>query len=126
MKTNLYYKFIYSFSKEKTRKTSNVAAVKNFFSSVYAVGTTCFDEGFIPYDKWKIFFFIKVYCYLKVFLNTHIVTFFEASILKELSILRFLHNNSAMLIPKFQNKAVVSYIILLKFYVYFHLSVQCS
>ena len=40
MKTNLYYKFIYSFLKEKTHKPANVAAVKNFFSSVYVIGNS--------------------------------------------------------------------------------------
>ena len=40
MKTNLYYKFIYSFSKEKTQKLADVAAVKNSFSSVYVIGNS--------------------------------------------------------------------------------------
>ena len=39
--------------------------------------------------------------------NRHIVVFFETSVLKEVRILRFLYNNSAVLRPKFQNKAMI-------------------
>ena len=39
--------------------------------------------------------------------NRHIVVFFETSVWKEVRILRFLYNNSAVLIPKFQNKAMI-------------------
>ena len=40
------------------------------------------------------------------FFNRHVLTFFEASVLKEVRIyVRYLHNISTMLILKFQNKA---------------------
>ena len=41
------------------------------------------------------------------YLSRHIVALFETSVLKEVRILRYLHNISAVLIPKFQNKAIV-------------------
>ena len=37
-------KYCYSVWKEKTNKTSNVAAAKIFLLSAYITGTTCFDE----------------------------------------------------------------------------------
>ena len=39
----------------------------------------------------------------------YIVVFFETRVLKEVRILRYLHNNSVVLILKFQNKAIVYY-----------------
>ena len=43
-------------------------------------------------------------------MNRHIAAFFGTNVLKEVRISRYLHNNSAVLIPKFQNKAIVSYV----------------
>ena len=40
-------------------------------------------------------------------LKLHIVGFFEARVLKEVRIQLYLRNNSAVLIRKFQNKAIV-------------------
>ena len=39
----------------------------------------------------------------------YIVVFFETRVLKEVRVLRYLHNNSVVLILKFQNKAIVHY-----------------
>ena len=39
----------------------------------------------------------------------HAVAFFETSALKEVSILQYLDNSSAVLLPKFQNEAIVYY-----------------
>ena len=44
------------------------------------------------------------------FFNRHIAVFFKASVLKEVRILCYFHNNSPVLIPKFQNKANLYYI----------------
>ena len=41
--------------------------------------------------------------------NRQVVAFFETRVLKEVRILRYLNNNSKVLIPKFQNKAIVYY-----------------
>ena len=43
------------------------------------------------------------------FFKHHVVVFFEASVLKEVGILRYLNNSSAVLVPEFENKAVVAY-----------------
>ena len=51
---------------------------------------------FILCDNWKTFFLKKkAYRYPTVFLNHHIVAFFENSILKEVRILCYPQNNSA-------------------------------
>ena len=42
-----------------------------------------------------------------VTLRYHIIVFFETNVLKEVRILSYIHNNSAVLIPKFQNKAIL-------------------
>ena len=81
----------------------------------------------------KTLLFIKIYCYTEVFFNPHVPPFFEAKVLREVRILRNLHNNSTMLMSKFQNKS--SYIIIAKFfevilffdYVFYSLSIcECS
>ena len=51
-------------------------------------------------DNRKKLIFITVYCYSEDFSNRHVVEFFEKSVLKEIRILRYLHINSTMLIPK--------------------------
>ena len=45
--------------------------------------------------------FYKSLSLLWYFFNHNIVAFFETSVLKEIRILRYLHNNRAALIPKF-------------------------
>ena len=58
--TKVYHPFLYLVWKETTHKPLTVAAAKNLFSSVYFIGTTCFNECFlfyvIPgrhYSSWK-------------------------------------------------------------------------
>ena len=59
-------------------------------------------------DNWKTFF-IKVYRYPEVLFNRYVVALFEANNSKEVQ------NNSAMLIPKFQNEPLVTLTYLLNF-----------
>ena len=53
--------------------------------------------------------FSKSLSLLWVFFNCHINVFLETSVLKEVHVLRYLHDNIAVLIPKFQNKEIVYY-----------------
>ena len=46
----------------------------------------------------------QIYRCSEGFSNHHVAAFFERSVLKEVRMLRYLHNNSTMLIPKFKNK----------------------
>ena len=78
----------------------------------HSIDATCFDEYFlfhITFDNWKTLFFVKVFILWKFFMSvkffSHIIAFFQAGVLKYVCILRYFHNNSAVLIPKFQNKA---------------------
>ena len=57
---------------------------------------------FVSCDNWKTWFFLKVCRYCNVFANLHIVIFFETSVLKEVRILNYLQNNSAMLMLSFK------------------------
>ena len=86
--------------KHKLSKTYKISSCKkNFLQCVYVIDATCFDGYFfISCDNWKLFF-LKVCCYFEIFFNPHIVAFFETSVLKEVCILRYLHNNSAVLLP---------------------------
>ena len=43
----VYYTFFYFVSRETALKPLKVAAAKALFSSVYVIGTTCFDECFL-------------------------------------------------------------------------------
>ena len=61
---------------------------------------------FILCDNWKTLFFLKVCRYFEIFVNCQIVVFFETSVLKEVLILRCLHDNSAVLILNFKIKNV--------------------
>ena len=54
--------------------------------------------------------FYKSLSLLWVFFNRHVVTFFKTGFLKEICIVRYLHDNNSVLIPKFQNKVAVYYI----------------
>ena len=51
-------------------KPLNLAAAKNFFSSMYVIGTTCFNECFL-------FHVINFIITLILFFNHHAIGFFE-------------------------------------------------
>ena len=63
------------------------------------------------YSIWslKVIVFSKSLPLLWDSSSCHIVAVFETSVLKEVNILPYLHNTSATLIPKFQNKAIVHF-----------------
>ena len=69
-----------------THKPLKVAAAKLLFLSVYGIGTTCSNECF------SFHMITGRQCFER---NTYFI--------------QYLHNSSAMLIPKFQNKTVVYY-----------------
>ena len=50
--TKAYHSFSYLVWKETIYKPLKVAAAKSLFSSVYVIGTTCFDECF--YSLWYL------------------------------------------------------------------------
>ena len=92
----------YSARTETTHKSWKVAAEKNFFSSLYFIHATCFDESFLFHVILEDIIIYKFWSLFWHFFNHHIVAFFVRSLLKEVPILLCLHNNSAALILKFQ------------------------
>ena len=107
VETKVHYKFFYSVQIEGTHEPLKVAAAKNFLSGVYVIDATCFDECFlfhVTIERW--FLFLKVCCGFEIFLTAILLLFFEESILNKVCILRYLHNNRELLIPKSQSKAI--------------------
>ena len=74
---------------------------KKSLSSVYVLGRTCFNECLLFHVTTGRHY----RCSLVILFNRRALAFFETSVLKEVCTLRYLHNNSTVLIPKFQNKA---------------------
>ena len=104
--TNVCHAFSYFVWKETTHKPLKVAVAKSLFSSVYVIGTTCFDECFSfdvitrrHYFSWKFIATLRLssvpFCCL---IWSHC---FERSS----CFMRYLHINNMMLIPNIQNKA---------------------
>ena len=83
-------------------QTFKSSSCKKIFFSVYVVHATCFDVCFSFY----------VITGSRYFFNRHIVVFFETSVLKEVRILRYLHNNSVVLILMLMLSSKKSYPIL--------------
>ena len=86
--TKVYHVLSYFVWKEMTHKPLKVVAAKPLFSSVFVIGTTCFDECFLCYVitgghnfSWKII--VTLWFFLKL----HVAAFFEASVLKDVCIL---------------------------------------
>ena len=102
--TKVYHALSYFVCKKTTHKLLKVAAAKTLFSSVFVIGTTCFDECFLFYVihvrhcfSWKINVTLR-------FCKRHVAAFFGASVLKEVRIISAI-TTCMMLIPKVQNKA---------------------
>ena len=103
--TKAYHSFSYFVWKETIYKPLKVAAAKSLFSSVYVIGTTCFDECFLFYVIPGRHYFSWKFIVTLILLKRHVAAFFEASFKRSLYFMRYLHNNSMMLKLKFQSKA---------------------
>ena len=76
IQTKVYHKFFYFVWKETTHKPSthkSIETAKKLFSSVYLIGTTCFNKLFYSCDNWKTLFFIKAYCYPEALSHRHVL-----------------------------------------------------
>ena len=106
IQTKVNYNSFHSVSKEMTRKSPKVAASKTF-PPVYMLWIQLASVK-VFYSIWQleVIVFCKSLSLLRDCFSRHIVAFFETSVLKEVRILRYLRN-SAVLIPKFQNKTIV-------------------
>ena len=85
--TKVCHAFSYFVWKETTHKPLKVAAAKSLFSSVYIIGTTCFDECFSFYVITKRHYFSWKFIFTLDLFKRHFATFFEANVLKEVRIL---------------------------------------
>ena len=85
--TKAYHSFSYFVWKETIYKPLKVAAAKSLFSSVYVIGTTCFDECFLFYVISGRHYFSWKFIVILILLERHVPAFFEASVLKEVRIL---------------------------------------
>ena len=82
--TKVYNKHCYSVWKETSQKPFKVIAAKS--PVVYIIDTTCFAEYILFYVITGKQFLRQIYCYSEVWLNRHVVAFFETSVLKEVCI----------------------------------------
>ena len=81
--------------------------VKNFSSSVYLIGTTCFNDCFLFHVITGRHYFSYKFPVRLWFFSTAILLLRSLKRdLKKVLILCYFHNNSTMLMPKFENKAV--------------------
>ena len=105
-----------------THKPSKVPA-KPFFSSLYVIDTTFFNEYFlfrvITERKFFLWKFIVTLKYLFIGLLLLLLLLFSSKeVLGDVCVLRYLRNSRTILMPKFQNKRVIiilvhfSYIVL--------------
>ena len=85
--TKACHAFSYFVWKVTTHKPLKVAATTSLFSSVYVIGTICFDECFSFYVIHKRHYFSRKFIVTLRLFKGHFATFFEASLLKEVYIL---------------------------------------
>ena len=56
MQTKVYMSF-FTMSEKKNSQTFKIAAAKSFFSNVYVIDTTCFDECFLFHVSTRSYYF---------------------------------------------------------------------
>ena len=97
------------------------------YSSVYVIDATCFDGCFLFHViAGRRYFFSKFVVTVKFFstaILSFIVVFFKTSVLKEVLILRYLHNNSVVLTLMLMLSSTKSYRILYLYILEKHLYV---
>ena len=79
---------------------------------MYVIDATGFDECFLFHVMAGRRYFFSKFVVTVRFFSRHIVVFFETSVLKEVRILRYLRNNSAVLILMLMLSSKKSYRIL--------------
>ena len=84
------------------------------------IDASCFDECFLScVITERLYSFLKPCRSFEIFSTAILLFFFGASVLKEVRILHYLHNNNTVLIPNFQNIATA-------YYTYLHLINFCG
>ena len=114
IQTKVYYKFATLSERKYLTNLQKQQLQKNFFPSVYVIGTTCFDKCFL-FDviNGRHYFFYK-FIIIQSFFATTMLLYSLKKVFRKKSVfyLRYLLNNTAMLLKKVQNKASASNILL--------------
>ena len=106
IQTKVYCMFFCFIWKETTHKPGTA---KNFLFGVCIIGSTFLDVFFFIPNVTTGRFFIEVYCYPRFF-TTGCCCFFINKCFERTPYFTFyLHNNSTILIQKFQTEALVYY-----------------
>ena len=112
MQRRLYrskYACFYS-EKKNQKKPDKVAAVKNISSTVYVICTTCFDEcSLLHVITGRYYFSKKSIVSLRLFWLSCYRFLWRKHFERSLYFVCYVHNNSIMLMPKFENKTVIYY-----------------
>ena len=56
IQTKVYHKFIYCLKRNDSQTFKSIATAKKLFSSVYVLGTTCFDKLFLFHVTTDVFY----------------------------------------------------------------------
>ena len=104
--TKVYHSFSHFLWKETASKPLQVAAAKAIF-----LQCVCYWHNllrwmfFLVCDNWKTLLFVKVYRYSETFEASCCCFLWSQCFERSPYFMRYLHNNSMMLISKFQSKA---------------------
>ena len=95
IQTKLYYQFLSLSLKRNASQTFEDINCKNFFPSMYVIGTDCFRwMFFIPCNNYKTSFFIKIYHSPKDFFATAMLLRSLKQVLwKSVFYVRYLHTS---------------------------------
>lgn len=110
MQTKVYYGLFYFFTLfySVSLTTAITNSCKKVFSRVCVIGTPCFNECFLLHVVTERPCFPYTFIAAMRFFSVTMFLFpLRKSILKIVHILHYLHDNSLMLTPKFQNKDLV-------------------
>ena len=110
IQTNYTTRFLYSVWLETTHKPSNVATAKNFFSSMYVIVTNCFDKHFLFHViTGRHCFHQSLSLFWGSFQPPFSCFLWKKWFKRSPCFIFCLHNNNAMLKPKFQNEALIDH-----------------
>ena len=116
VQTKLHFKF---FNLSKSKRLTNLQKQqlqKVFLQCVCHRCNLLRWIFFVPCDNWKKLFFLKVCRYCEIFLTAILSFSLKQVFLKEIRILRYLHNNSVVLIlmPSFEKIYPILYLYMLE------------
>ena len=104
--TKVYYKFSLCLKRNNPQTFTSISCKSPFLQCVCYWYKLLRWMFLISCDNWKTLLIIKVYRYSEIFLTTMLLLFYWSQCFERSSyFMHYLHNSSAILILKFQNKA---------------------